>query len=1169
MKQMKRFFIAFFLVTTQQYTLPLLAQDAVSTSAPAVKTFALQGDISGLASNSVNLFSGDVAYPLNLISLPGHNGLDAGVSISYNSNVQHQTDLWNLEAANSILGLGWSLGTSKIICDNKQTGTREDDEYYLVDGGSSTMFIRTDNGVDAEGSYYVYETEKYQFWKIKFYYDLAEAGYNGSGPNKWVIIREDGSKYIYGDANSGRQTIQWMVRWENWVGNSAQTQGQSQFANVWNLSEISNRWNEKITFEYENIEQFVGSSAGKMQTEASYLKTVTDVWGRKISFVYNDKQLPYYTEPHTEQAEPDAFQEFYEKKYLDRINVMSETNNLILSVHFGYGSINDGTNKAKMLLTSVTQKNANSNSLPGMSFEYLQSGPTKGFLSRINYPTGGSVSYTYTEKTVGHSNRQFTAVAPAGYAEPKVWLGEDYAVVAWRQLGAGNTHDASALDVKLYAYQWVGEWEGQFLQTISGVLLEGDQYTKDYKDFQVTIQKDFFGVLARGIGDSYTLFARYKDIKNRGEWGYYTITADYGTGKPTLMSGDRFIAVGSSQDDGTHPSHLYTFKGNGFLDTELNQTIGEHFYAASNNYFISHNRAGFDGFPEINFNYLTEDRKWTTKSWGSWLEFSSTSPSYWYAANSMAVCMAGNNPEYAYRWDLTYTNFYRDTKDKLNADLFGGLYDLAPVFIMSNSMVGIYGRLARFDGKDWSTSNITSTNNGANPNGSFFSYGDDYVVRPITYLSSSGNYNGGRKVYNPNTLNWEADVVMSGADAGPDFASAGIDYYYFGNGYYYRQPNSVWNKVSTTANPAARWNRSGWPRLDVWHGIQYKTMQEIQYFKNGELKTTSGLFGRNVLFNPYKFKSNGVANQTVVTYSNIFNNVEDATSIILNRFVNDEVSGQQVDYPCTLITVNDGNINRVTSIDYNIATATIDPSGTTVQYNEVTEIPGSADANSKPFGYIKSFFFNGLTSIKLGSQTYFDVDLLWTGASYKKEVYNSAGLLKSSSTTTYSTTVKVLQNNTGQEIKTAWFARPITVKNKTDNIETEVNTSYDINTGLPVQTITTNFDSKGSALIVSYKYFWEQYDPGRSLNLLSPIIQVKKQVFGSSAQPYSDVSATTWKLWNNIYAPHKTYTWKRTGNPDFDFTNWSNTGEPTADWIKLSEINAVSTNGNIIQVTKQ
>ena len=140
--------------------------------------------------------------------------------------------------------------------------------------------------------------------------------------------------------------------------------------------------------------------------------------------------------------------------------------------------------------------------------------------------------------------------------------------------------------------------------------------------------------------------------------------------------------------------------------------------------------------------------------------------------------------------------------------------------------------------------------------------------------------------------------------------------------------------------------------------------------------------------------------------------------------------------------------------------------------------------------------------------------------------------------------------------------------------------SYDPNTGMVNMTQTYNYDSKNDInnlggtnyTITRYKYFWEQYDTFKSLNILSPVIQTKQEYVNSASNKVLSASATTWKTWgaNNTWAPHKSYIWKRTGtSTDFDFTNWSRIGEPPADWIKTSEINTIDAKGNVIQVTSK
>ncbi len=52
-------------------------------------------------------------------------------------------------------------------------------------------------------------------------------------------------------------------------------------------------------------------------------------------------------EPHTERSEPDAYQEIYERNYLDNIEVLREDNSKFLTVQLGYSAVNAGTNTAK------------------------------------------------------------------------------------------------------------------------------------------------------------------------------------------------------------------------------------------------------------------------------------------------------------------------------------------------------------------------------------------------------------------------------------------------------------------------------------------------------------------------------------------------------------------------------------------------------------------------------------------------------------------------------------------------------------------------------------------------------------------------------------------------------------------------------------------------------
>src|SRR5699024_2832480 len=116
----------------------LSAQEKDDTNGSESKTFNLNPDNLGALENSVNLFTGHVSFPMNLVTLPGRGGLSISVNLLYNSaGISDQVEKWNLEAPTSVVGLGWSLEIPKIVCDHKQTGARADDAFYLVENGQS------------------------------------------------------------------------------------------------------------------------------------------------------------------------------------------------------------------------------------------------------------------------------------------------------------------------------------------------------------------------------------------------------------------------------------------------------------------------------------------------------------------------------------------------------------------------------------------------------------------------------------------------------------------------------------------------------------------------------------------------------------------------------------------------------------------------------------------------------------------------------------------------------------------------------------------------------------------------------------------------------------------------------------------------------------------------
>ena len=58
-------------------------------------------------SEHVGLFTGQVNFPVNLVSRPGRNGLDLRFDMYYSTSVRNYAETWNAEAPTGVLGLGW------------------------------------------------------------------------------------------------------------------------------------------------------------------------------------------------------------------------------------------------------------------------------------------------------------------------------------------------------------------------------------------------------------------------------------------------------------------------------------------------------------------------------------------------------------------------------------------------------------------------------------------------------------------------------------------------------------------------------------------------------------------------------------------------------------------------------------------------------------------------------------------------------------------------------------------------------------------------------------------------------------------------------------------------------------------------------------------------------
>lgn len=1172
----------------------------------APQAFTLTPDRLGDVSSSVNLFTGDLTFPINLVSLPGRNGLDVSAAIAYSSNVDRQANTWNAEAPTGVVGLGWSFDYPKIIVDNKMTGTREDDTYYVVEGGSSNKLIYI-GGTASSGKKYA--TKNYQFWTITFY------------PNdeKWEIVKEDGTRFIYGDKNSGRSTVQWIVTWNNWIGSSNVTNSsiQKQQGLVWNLSEIINLWGEKIRYSYLNINQKVGGTAGKEHTEASYLSTITDVFGRTVNFVYGNKSSQEYQEPHTENGtnQIDAYQERYETKFLDYINVNDSDGALLYKVDLDYSTMGTG-DMTKRLLTSVTQYNAFNQALPGHTFQYNTAySPTINFgaLTSITTPTGGVLNYTYAQQTLTRAVREKKVTAVSGYQEPKVWIGSDYVIVTRRQLSTYNTHTSLARNVLLQVFTWDGEWlEWSLTENLpnisvseknsSGDWVTGDFNSINYKhqDFHVSLQRDFFAVLFKTFNQNnvYTLRIYRKDENQRGGWAKFENTninlAQNILQEANLVSGENFVAVASKRTN----IHVYKWNGTTWSASTISRNTGNSDHnpiVAGHNFIISHKRYYATGFPinlvpdDIKFYFFNEDGSVVTRTAPTFSDTYTDDKSYWYAAASFAVVMADDNPEYFYVWDENY-NLQRKS-------LGYGLTDNSYVSITDNSMVTIVhwnvseNYAARYNGENF----IISPNLDASLVSSImpnpFTFGEDFVLRP----KSGSNQQVGLTYFNPNNNTWNNinynTVNKTSARAGYNFFVKAHATDNSKADIVYRRPNGSFSVDLTsptiqnlhTNNARFPWqvgNNFIVKNRGVNDGQTFLGEIQSVFFQNGKIDPLKTNFTTDTGFNlsgenpamhwvgNYDHTYNLVGGNVIVTFLNAFYQF-DATEVKLFKLIDQAANGPLTDFAVQKVSVNDGENTTHSFIGYDLTRATYDASASVAQYHKVTVYPGvqSVDLSN---GSTEYFFYNGIKSAESASPFPSATDDSYTkllsGSMYRSNVLNNTGSLVAYSVSFTSVLSRQLMSGS-TPVETAYYARPIkTWQSATGtfpSLLTETNFEYNSN-GLLLRRTDKFFADGLRTIEEDYKYWYEEYDPTLTRNILTPIIQTKRTVQGGLV---TDCSVVKYKSWgpNNVPAPYQMYSWKRTGLADF--SAWALASNPSTDWRLVNTIDDMDTSKGLVKQT--
>ena len=1179
---MKRYLIYILLALVVSET--TVKGEVEPTSAPDQETFSLAKDNYTIFSNSINTLTGEVAFSLSLANIPGRNGHGFDIAATYTSaGSYYNYTTWNAEAPTGILGMGWNVSIPKIVVDNKMTATRHDDEFYLISGGKSTKLIRYKRVTS-----YVYFRSDEDIVGEYIYNSLTE---------KWTVRPGDGNTYIYGDESSGRNTVEWVIHWDNWIGNSSNTANQSRQGIAWNLSEVTNRWEESVIFTYTNIERYLKTGQGLKHTEASYLTKIETTLGYYATLQYHVKDPAEYFEENIEVTEPytgmgsegnegDAYQERIEKEFLSGIRLYNERQELVREVELSY-NVQSVDNFSKRFLTGIRELTRyGSYTGPGVKFNYNYSGVRSGSMSQVTTNSGARVNFNYniSGSYIPNSNRSITSLPPSdgNYGEPRVYMGRDYAIVSWRELKYSDKPDNTSYprNMRLLIYNWEGGWKKDDLEVnIADVEIEGH----NYKDLQVVLEEDFFAFAHKKSQTQHKLFLVSRNSKTK-DWSLDTRLKDFPItsdgiitiiDEANLFSGSQFVGLGSKEMGfvyiyrleetlSTNPNWEYEY----IQGTTVESVSNVYSYGAVNNYFIRH--AGKNNPDEITIFYLDEFRQWQSKAIPGQYSFnSSTYLSYWYPSNSFAFVMAEGNNEFAFIWDENYNVLSRHTiADNWNYDE----PHISPVFINNTNQISLSAkgvpkatlRCGIFDGTAWHLTLTGETYQ--NGYGASISFGKHLAI-----WHKTDNRKGGMFHYDLNSRIWntsEYSLLDNGIGNGNALSIGFISMFHKNRFYALRNNGNIEIECDISLNNDSKhFIASG----DYYY-FTSGSNKIIYKFKNGQLqapKTISGYLNHG---------GYGLLNNYISINQNMFVGFNNAgqvysTEARLYNYLNGDVTGLQKVYPIKSVTISNGLNQQLTSYQFETENAKMSDNAQFAYYNQVDIIQGS-DATTREFGYTRLYQFNGLSSSESGrifplagggnADEYYD-NLI--GQIYAKELYENqeGSLIKvSEEWISYNTVGQDFTNEYGKKVHRYYISMPIYHYSEINGVSKVVESVYsfqDTYTPLLTDKITYNIDAQNNedTYWTEYTYWYEAYDPDLSENFVGPVVQKKSLVNGTTV----DVSATKWKNFGgDNWKAYEEYIWKGTGNDNF--TAWGLGTNPTTDWKRLNQITSIDSKGNVL-----
>ncbi|MDR7666091.1 RHS repeat-associated core domain-containing protein [Methanosarcina sp. Z-7115] len=1145
----------------------------------------------GQYDDKVDIYSGQVSFPVVIAERKGRNGLELSLQINYHSQACYNATTWNLETPTGSLGLGWNLLTDYIFVDLHGSSALSSRSYYIYTDGTLNELVCVGKNPDQSLEY---KTIAFQFWKI-LYYPQQE---------KWTIIKENGDTFAYGDINCRRNAVQWGVKYRNWLGASSSNDVQESIAVVWNLNSISNRFNDTILYSYQQEMQSTGTAQGCFYTQASYLESITGVNDEVIKLDYNYKDQDEYQEANINPPSPNAYQDRYETKYLDSVKEISQDGAVLVTHQFKYGFIGNGALK-KRLLTSITDMiegiNKNNKSLPSTIFAYFgqestdggnsttiynqATGALYGALKEVMLLEGGTITYQYQGLEIERSSRNLSITPPVAsgttYSKPRWYFESGYAAVTW--LGNNTT-------IALQTYTWDGRW---LKSEYTDIPLSS---AAAYDSIKVATNEELF-VLYTGS----RVYPFYQNRARLGEWiqpavesgaaivPYYS--PGYGDEKITLTAGTQFCTlIGTSSG----VLNLYTFTAAGWTsETPVPLDGGSkalYSLAAKNNFLVAGCCPDSGKSMSLFLYSLDVTRIWQSNSFTESIDLSDITGITLIAEDTFGtVQLVSQNGgvstvQYtAFMWDEAFSNMQAHTFCQQVYSDGQAIIDMR----VKGSLVGIGQKMYRFNGQEWIYCDLSGISYPGQVQVMSLDIGYDEVARIIKTTSTSLPYTYDLVKYNVDSEKWEVSNNMHTQQATMGMACKvavtkdhGSNYVIYCNKIYYEQPDYTLKETFTFPDtlidqdiPTVNVEQSRYLAYQVQTGTA--NLKTVVYpLKNGTVVNPPSVLAGEKIYTDAGVLLLGT--NAFVSYTGTYD--EASGSMTLRRVVTEKCRDKQTVYAVKSITANNGYNKQVTGFVYDAASATIDAGGYIPRFNKATIIPGTTSIAEATDGYTEVYFFNGLTPSEAPSLPYpvdsttnaTDYYSVIEGAGYKSNILRMDSVPPD---TVASGTQFWWINETplGKRSK-GFYARQRREKNTMDGVSKNKLTDFSPDTGLIVQIIDENYDSNDiqQQYIQQFTYWWEIYDHSRSMNMLTPVVrtwQKMKQV-GTGEETTKGITINTWREdWEHglgQWAPFKSYRALNAKPPEFN--SWQvDDPEPETDWLKENTVISRSPSGQILE----